>query len=742
MTKRISRKALALVAVGVLASPAIAQVANAQIITKTIAVTLKAVGPVPTGVTGANVTVTCKNTTSNPGDTVSQFTLTPGQTANLNNFLLTSTAPGSSCKVTVSNAGSTNTLLGAITIAIGGATATSNASGGFKTGGAAAVVNGQNVLQLSTDYVAVTDSTDVQITMSFPQITVKKVVVGDEATAGFAYPMSIACSNAADPRFISPANGLEGGSVTIPVTTGTAAVAPSRAFVATAAVPAVWSYGWLNTAANGWGPAGTVVTAYNVSVAPASTVPFAFANNTNVPGVGFPTLLTFTNPTAFILTPAVAASPAAGYAVGDIVVPGTNAQNYVLVPFYTLVAGVPTLAAQYAVFDANTTGALPVIAGATSILGNAAGIASIVIPVGAIWNGPATTPATGVSLVPGAAYTSTKANYVTAVLINAANLTAGTAATSTASTVTVYPFNTNPVPAGGLLGNWANLGTGNPSLYTQVLNQILSEKIGGPVAPNTAGGFTGSFSLKGGESKSLSFNEFPTLTATSKCEVWETNGGGATATAFSSTNGTAAPLAGLNNANGRFQSSLTAMNETITVTNSFYGDMIISKVVTGDPKTNVATYEISVACDKGGPKDTFLIKDRQSKVYQNIASGTNCLITETKSDGAVASYKDNSGDNTTDGRVTIKRRPVGGCGDVLGVTGAPTNATPGGPAPTTTFNECFASVIITNDYNPVAAPETTKAAAAAPATAAPATAAPAVAPAPAVAVDATPTFAG
>ena len=234
MTKRISRKALALVAVGVLASPAIAQVANAQIITKTIAVTLKAVGPVPTGVTGANVTVSCQNTTNNPGAITSAFALTPGQTANLNNFNLSPVAPGgsgpgSSCTVTVTNAGSANTSKGAITISIGGATATSGAGGtagaGFSTGGA---LNVGGSLTLTSNTVAIFDSTDVQITMSYPQITVKKVVVGDEATAGFAYPMSIACSNPTDARFISPANGLEGGSVTIPVTTGTAAVAAQR----------------------------------------------------------------------------------------------------------------------------------------------------------------------------------------------------------------------------------------------------------------------------------------------------------------------------------------------------------------------------------------------------------------------------------------------------------------------------------------------------------------------------------
>jgi hypothetical protein len=778
MTKRISRKALALAAIGAIAAPAFATVANAQIITKTIAVTLKAVGPVPSGVTGANVTVTCKNTTNNPGETVSAFSLTPGQTANLNNFLLTATAPGSSCKVKVVNAGSANTTLGATIVSIGGATATSGAGGvagiGYKAGSGGTV---------ETDFVPVTDSTDVQITMSFPQITVKKVVVGDEATAGFAYPMSIACSNPADARFISPANGLEGGNVTIATSTSTAATRIFRAaqdgqnrsltmfFAGGSRTVNYFNAGSASAAL----PA-SIVAAIITSDTVSGTVPAAYTVGTVVGGVAgaYNSAVNTSDVAVGSYTGTLVPGSTTSYiAAGNIIIPGAN---YFMVQFFgpgnAANNNTPILLGAVPIFNYANAGPYPTIAAismpaagtapayfvnsnpavaatlATATFATAAAtnqgtngvISGITVPAGSIWTLPATTTG-GSTLTPGAAVGAVN-QYVNALLLNAPDLTAATG--PTAGSVIVYPYNyTGVVAAGGIIGNWANLGTGNPSLYTQVLNQILSEKIGGAIAPNTAGGFTGSFALKGGESKSLSFNEFPGLTTASKCEVWETNGGGATATGFSSTNGTAAPLGGVNNSAGRWQSNLTAMNETITVTNSFYGDMIISKVVTGDPKTNVATYEISVACDKGGPKDTFLIKDRQSKVYSNIASGTNCLITETKSDGAVASYKDNSGDNTTDGRVTIKRRPVGGCGDVLGVTGAPTAATPGGPAPTTTFNECWASIIITNDYNPPATTEAPKAAAAvAPATAAPATAAPAVAPAPAVAVDATPTFAG
>ena len=148
-----------------------------------------------------------------------------------------------------------------------------------------------------------------------------------------------------------------------------------------------------------------------------------------------------------------------------------------------------------------------------------------------------------------------------------------------------------------------------------------------------------------------------------------------------------------------WKSSLTQANgSTITVTNDFYGDLIISKVVTGDQKSNIGVFEINVACDKGGPKDTFLLKDRQSKIYNNIAVGTNYLMTETRTDGAVASYSDNSGDNAIDGRVTIKARSAV-CSGYATVSAGSLGTV---PTPTTSYADCMANVIVTNDYNPPA----------------------------------------
>jgi hypothetical protein len=747
MTKRISRKALALAAVGVLASPAFAQVANAQIISKTIAVTLRAVGPLPTGVTGANVAVTCQNTTNNPGAIVSSFALTPGQTANLNNFNLTPVASGSttgsSCSVTVTTTGTANRGVGAITISIGGATDKSGTNStpglGYSTGGSviAAGLTNAGALSLTSNTVPVFDSTDVQITLTYPQITVKKVVVGDEATPGFAYPMSIACSNPASAVFVSPANGLEAGGAGsfVTIAGSTAAVAGQRAFIAPAVTPATITYTW-----------------QVVQGGPTTTVTNNTATN--------PIPLGAFNGTQTVVLPAVTQAQVDAltannllYVPGALIVPGGGYVQITTVNGAGALTPASPAVNTVRIYDAATPGSV-ITAATTAAAGTNVAIVlgsstAAINAVGSLTSVPSTSfTVAGTTYTAGTSY-SLLPNIWLQGALNSLPATVP-AVPSAATQIRVFDYRTDPstIPAPGILGNWANLGSGSPTtLYTTVVNAINGLTPPQPT-PNTAGNpsFNGTFTLKAGDSRSFSFNEFPNLTTASLCEVWETNGGGASVTAFSSTvpainNVVQTPLNGLNNANGRFQSALTRMNETVTVTNSFLGDMIISKVVTGDPKTNIATYEISVACDKGGPKDTFLIKDRQSKVYSSIATGTNCLITETKSDGAVASYKDNSGDNTTDGRVTIKKRPVGGCGDVLGVTGAPTAATPGGPAPTTSFNECWASVIITNDYNPVAAPETTKAAAAAP-TAAPATAAPAVAPAPATPVDATPTFAG
>lgn len=578
MSKRNFRKALVLAAAGVLVSPVVASVADAQTVVNpqsTVTASATFVGPVPSGVSGVNVTVHCKNlilagTTSPTGDQTYTASIPTSGGTGVMNFNLTSIAPGSSCSVKAEIFGTANLNKGAISIAVGGTTRTVVATTPA-VAGANAVITGSTTTESALSFLPVQVSTTVVVTVTHPSITVKKVVSGDEPVAGFAYPMTLACSDTRTAFFTSQGLTVNG--------------------------------------------AGTWV-----------TIPGPITGTAN------------------------------GGPFGDIVAAGSN----------------------MFLFDRNSTStAGPTIGG-----GDAA-------------------------LIPVAAFFSTDG--------------------------TLISFNS--------LANQVNL---DQASTAKVLAALNAAKFSFTVSPVGGTGFNGSLALKGGESKTLGVSDLPLLSPTSVCEATELNNQGGV-TGYSSTqpnnaDGTTnAALPGVQ-AGAVFKSALTRANgQTITVTNSFYGYLIISKVVTGDPKTNIGTFEISVACDKGGPKDTFLLKDRQSKWYSNIAVGTNCLVTETRSDGAIASYSDNSGDNTTDGRVTIKSTV--GCA----APGAPTAAAPGGPSPVTTVNVCDANVIVTNDYNPpatttTAAPATTAttAAPAAPAT----TAAPAVAAEPAQAVEETPTFTG
>jgi Domain of unknown function (DUF5979) len=234
------------------------------------------------------------------------------------------------------------------------------------------------------------------------------------------------------------------------------------------------------------------------------------------------------------------------------------------------------------------------------------------------------------------------------------------------------------------------------------------------------------FTLKSGATKTFSVADFSELVAGSTCHVTELGSNGAAnvsistlgsesgATAVASialpavstaTNpnpfinaGNFSTLPAVTNLAPLFASSAINPNgAAVTVTNSYVGDLIVSKVVVGDPKSNIAVYEISVSCNNNGPRETFLLKDRQSKVFTGISTGASCLVSESRSDGATASYADNSGDNATDGRVIIKGT-ASGCIDTR----------------LSAFPDCRANVIVTNTYGAV----TTTAAAPAPTTAA------------------------
>ncbi len=110
--------------------------------TQTVSVGLGMTGTLPLGVTGMNVVVFCQ---TDAGNSSAAFFLQTGQTANLTNFALSSTALsglGSQCYFTASVAGTSNTGLGLISISVGGLPVTvygTNSDAANSVGGAASM---------------------------------------------------------------------------------------------------------------------------------------------------------------------------------------------------------------------------------------------------------------------------------------------------------------------------------------------------------------------------------------------------------------------------------------------------------------------------------------------------------------------------------------------------------------------------------------------------------------------------
>jgi hypothetical protein len=118
---------------------------------------------------------------------------------------------------------------------------------------------------------------------------------------------------------------------------------------------------------------------------------------------------------------------------------------------------------------------------------------------------------------------------------------------------------------------------------------------------------------------------------------------------------------------------------SVAVQMRFYGPFVVGSSARSVSPTGQA-FEISVACDKGGPKDVFPLSPGERRVY-SLPVGTNCLATNVQSYGTITSYEDTVGTNTTDGRVAIAP-PVAGCPDIA--TAAILTAS------------CWAGVLITN----------------------------------------------
>ena len=256
MNKRISRSAFALVAAGLLVSPFVAsQTANAQTLVNpgTITATAK-FNPAtpPAGVTGVTVSYNCRNyftggqvnlpfdditrTGGSPGSEAKTFTLFGNATIaptsgsfitniGLQTVNLAAGTFGTSCTVTATMAGTANTASPKIEISVGGSDRTVTRS---------LIASGTNFLASAiTAELPIQSSTDVVITVTFPSITVKKVIVGDEANPGFAYPMTIACSglSTSPGGFVASLQGNPGAStynINGPVYTDSAGTAVAR----------------------------------------------------------------------------------------------------------------------------------------------------------------------------------------------------------------------------------------------------------------------------------------------------------------------------------------------------------------------------------------------------------------------------------------------------------------------------------------------------------------------------------
>jgi hypothetical protein len=162
--------------IGVLAATMNTTKVSAQIATKVITLSLNQIGDLPSGVTGVNYAITCKDTTNNPGEIVAAFSLRPGQPVGVNNFFLTQ---GTACKMRAFIAGTTNTTLGELSLTIGGITP--------------ATVAGSTATSLSTGFVPLTDSTTVAITVKYYGPLVVGMSTDSIAPVGGLYEVNLAC---------------------------------------------------------------------------------------------------------------------------------------------------------------------------------------------------------------------------------------------------------------------------------------------------------------------------------------------------------------------------------------------------------------------------------------------------------------------------------------------------------------------------------------------------------------------
>jgi hypothetical protein len=247
-----------------------------------------------------------------------------------------------------------------------------------------------------------------------------------------------------------------------------------------------------------------------------------------------------------------------------------------------------------------------------------------------------------------------------------------------------------------------------------------------------------------GETVTVGTKEFPNLTMEDACWIRVSAGDGSETT-YKSGNGTRADGSvrdaspGLISGGGYRSAPALATGELITATHSYTGDLVVTNRVEGIPANGTAIVPVSIRCDNQGISRTLNLSDGDRELITGIPTGSSCRVSTLTGRSRT---EDNSG-APSDGVVIIS--PIRSeCLDLRNAAA-----------------DCRATVAVTTAYEPALDPsrvadpnESTTTAPtttnpddanrqnAQPAVAAPATAAPAVAPSPAVAVDATPTFAG
>jgi hypothetical protein len=170
-------------------------------------------------------------------------------------------------------------------------------------------------------------------------------------------------------------------------------------------------------------------------------------------------------------------------------------------------------------------------------------------------------------------------------------------------------------------------------------------------------GFNGTFTLARGGERTFTSADFSGLSKQSTCRVRVLENDGAVAQ-FSSTVTQRAdgsrplPRPGLIAAGGFGSAWTQADGQTITVINTFTGDLSITRVVDGAEPGTSSLGEVQVTCDGGSYERSLLLDNGQQTVLTDLPSGATCQVREVGAGSGSSRSTDNSG-APNDGVVTI-----------------------------------------------------------------------------------------